>query len=118
MTQSRPAPATTGERLRRALQRYRVLAYLVGAALLFLFLVAMPLRYLGGNATVSHWFSPVHGALYMIYVVVAFDLWSRLRWPWSRIILMLLTGFVPFLTLWVEPQVTRDVRARLRSAQA
>ncbi len=110
-----PAPAAAPERLRRALGRYRVMAYVVAAALLFLLLVAMPVRYIGGNPTVSHWFSPVHGALYLVYVVLAFDLWSRMRWSWGRLAEMLLTGFVPFLAFWVEPRVTADVRARLSS---
>jgi integral membrane protein len=94
-----------------ALTRYRVVAYVVGVFLLILTLVAMPLKYLGGDSTMVAVVGPIHGFLYMVYLVVAFDLSMRARWPLKYTILVLLAGTVPFLSFVAERSVTRRVRA-------
>ena len=101
-----------------ALRRFRVMAYVVGVMLLVLVLVAMPLRYIGDRPGFSHAFSPVHGALYMVYLVVAFDLGMKARWSKGRILGVLLAGAVPFLSFWVERKVTEDARAHLAGISA
>jgi len=94
-----------------ALARYRILAYIVGVALLVLVLVAVPLKYLAHEPRLSAIVGPLHGVLFMVYLVVGFELASRARWPWRYTALVLLAGIVPFLTFVVERSVTRRVRA-------
>ena len=91
-----------------ALTRYRIIAWVVGVVLLVLVLVAMPLKYLGGNDTVVALVGPVHGFLFMAYLALTFDLARRARWPLSRMLLVMLAGTVPFLSFWAERKVTRD----------
>ena len=67
------------ERTRRALTRYRVMAYVVGVWLIVLVLVAMPLKYLADSPTMVEIVGPVHGFLYMAYLVTALDLAFRAR---------------------------------------
>jgi integral membrane protein len=89
-----------------ALQRFRVMAVIVGIGLLILFFVAVPLRYLAGYATFSEYFSPVHGLAYMIYLVTVVDLGRRARWSLLRMVGVMLAGTVPFLSFVVERRVT------------
>jgi integral membrane protein len=96
-----------------ALKRYRVMAYVVGVMLLVLVFVAIPIRYLGDNPRVSEIVSPIHGFLYIVYVVVAFDLGSRMRWPFRKTIWLCLAGTIPFVSFVMEPKVTREVKAHL-----
>jgi integral membrane protein len=91
-----------------ALVRYRIIAWIVGTGLLVLVLVGMPLKYAGGNETVVAIVGPVHGFLFMIYLVLTFDLARRLRWPFLRMILVMAAGTIPFLSFWTERKVTRD----------
>jgi integral membrane protein len=98
-------------RVQSALTRYRVIAYIVGVFLLVLALVAMPLKYLADQPTLVAVVGPIHGFLYMVYLVVAFDLAMRSRWPLRYTILVLLAGTVPFLSFVAERKVTRRVRA-------
>jgi hypothetical protein len=51
-----------------ALQRYRVIANVVGVVLVVFLLVAVPLRYLGGEPRMSETISPIHGFLYVVYL--------------------------------------------------
>ncbi len=97
--------------MQSALTRYRVIAYVVGVFLLVLTLVAMPLKYFADAPTMVAIVGPIHGFLYMVYLVVAFDLSLRARWPLRYTVLILLAGTVPFLSFVAERSVTRRVRA-------
>jgi integral membrane protein len=94
-----------------ALLRYRIVAYVVGVVLLVLVLVAMPMKYLGGDKSLVAAVGPVHGFLYMVYLVVTFDLGRRADWTLRRMALVMLAGTVPFLSFVAERVVTRRVRA-------
>jgi integral membrane protein len=94
-----------------ALVRYRILAYLTGVMLLILVLVAMPLKYLADRPTLVAIVGPVHGFLYIVYLVFAFDLAVRNRWPLIRTGLVLLAGTVPGMSFVAERKVTGWIRA-------
>jgi integral membrane protein len=97
--------------MQSALARYRVMAYVVGVFLLILVFVAMPLEYLADQKTPVAVVGPIHGFLYMVYLVAAFHLAMRARWPLGYTVLILLAGTVPFLSFVAERKVTRRVRA-------
>jgi integral membrane protein len=104
--------------MNRALTRYRIIAYVVGVFLLILVLVAVPLKHLAHQPTLSAIVGPLHGLLYMVYLVIAFDLAVRARWNWGFTALILLAGTVPFLSFAAERAVTRRVRATVAAASA
>jgi integral membrane protein len=94
-----------------AINRYRILAVTVGVMLLVLVFVAMPIRYIGGNATPSGIVSPIHGTLYIVYLAFAFDLYRRAGWELKQFLIMVSAGLVPFLAFFVEKKIVRDARA-------
>jgi len=89
-----------------ALTRYRIIAWIVGVVLIVLVLVGMPLKYLGDNDTVVAIVGPLHGFLFMVYLVLTFDLSRRAGWPFLRMILVMAAGTIPFLSFWAERKVT------------
>ena len=91
-----------------ALIRYRIIAWIVGVVLLVLVLVAMPIKYIGGNPAPVALVGPIHGFLFMVYVVLTFDLGRRVRWPLARMVLVMLAGTIPFLSFWAERKVSRS----------
>jgi integral membrane protein len=95
----------------RALARYRVIAYVVGVFLLVLVFVAVPLKHLAHQPALSAIVGPLHGLLYMVYLVIAFDLAVRARWNWGFTALVLVAGTVPFLSFVAERVVTKRVQA-------
>ena len=105
----------TATGLGQALLRYRILAYVVGTALLVLVLIGVPLQFGAGHPGVVGVVGPVHGFLYIVYLAVGYDLARRDRWPLTRMLVVALAGFVPFLTFVVERRVTRRVRNELRT---
>jgi integral membrane protein len=86
------------------------MAYVVGVFLLVLVFVAMPLKYLADQPTLVAVVGPAHGFLYMVYLVTAFDLAVRAKWPFGRTILVLLAGTIPVMSFVAERKVTGWVR--------
>jgi len=97
-----------------ALTRFRVMAYIVGVFLLILVLVAMPLKYFADQPTLVAVVGPIHGFLYMVYLVAAFDLAVRAKWSFKRTVLVLLAGTIPVMSFIAERRATRWVRDRAR----
>lgn len=93
-----------------ALQRYRVIANVVGVVLVVFILVAVPLRYVGGEPRLSETISPIHGFLYIVYLAATIDLSRRVGWSVLRTIGVMLAGTIPFLSFVVERRTTRELR--------
>ena len=109
-------------KVRSALLRYRVLAWLTGIGLVVLTysLLRYPLRAadveLPGAEAISHVLGPLHGTLYILLLVCTFDLGTRVRWPWGRMVLTALAGTVPFLSFYAERKNQRAVHDQLARA--
>ena len=99
-----------------ALVRYRVVAYIVGVLLLVLVGVAMPLKYFADQPTLVAVVGPIHGFVYMVYLVVAFDLAVRAKWTFTRTLLILLAGTIPVMSFVAERKVTSWIRQRREAA--
>ena len=48
-----------------------------------------------------------------MYLFSDFRLWSLMRWPFTRFIIIALGGVVPFLSFILEARIGREVRAYL-----
>lgn len=128
-------------RIRGALKFYQVASVITGVMLLLL-CAEMLLKYVwhfelfafGPNGVLS--FEPVietgtglestgsgvnlstgiliaHGWFYVVYLFSDFRLWSLMRWPFLRFIVIALGGIVPFLSFFLEARIGREVRAYL-----
>lgn len=92
--------------LAKSLLRFRVAAYITGVGLLGLCLV-MILRYGFDNPTPSAVYSPIHGLLYMVYLILTIDLAIKSRWTIKNTVLVLLAGCIPLVSFLAERRVTR-----------
>jgi integral membrane protein len=114
-TGSKPAAAAASPvvppKIMAAFRRYRIAAYVVGWGLLLL-CAAMVLKYaFGVGAAVAIW-GPIHGALFVVYVIIAFDLAYKDRWSPLGTLWVLVAGTIPFVSFVAERQVQRKVLAR------
>lgn len=91
------------------LTRYRVMAY-VTAVMLLVLCTCMTFKYgFGMGEDLTFVVSQAHGLLYMIYLVVAFDLGQKARWPFGRLLWILVSGTIPTAAFFVERKVVREV---------
>ena len=125
-------------RIRGALRFYQVAAIITGVLLLLL-CAEMLMKYafgleleLGGPdgflafvpidtvtaVNLSTGILIVHGWFYVVYLFSDFRLWSLMRWPFTRFILIALGGIIPFLSFILEARIGREVRTYLDRREA
>jgi len=131
--------------IRGALKFYQICSVITGTMLLLLcaeMIVKYALGYelfLGGSGGFL-WFAPVvegpeglestgdgfnlslgilvaHGWFYVVYLFACFRVWSLMRWPFWRFLLLASGGIIPFLSFFLEARVARDVRAYLAARE-
>jgi integral membrane protein len=106
---------TRTARTRGALRRYQVMAIVTGVFLLLLTLGMIVKYALGVTNTavvqVTGVIAMTHGFIYMAYLVTCADLWTRARWGWGRLGVLILGGVVPGLSFVVERRITREFAA-------
>ena len=73
--------------------RLRFIGMAEGLSLLVLLGIAMPLKYLADSPGVVAVVGPMHGFLYMVYLVAAVNLAFRARWTLSGVALGVVTNF-------------------------
>lgn len=93
-----------------ALRRYKVMAYVVGVGLLILVFIGVPLQYGADVPQVAQIVGPIHGFLYIVYLLAAVDLARRARFTLLQMLAMVAAGFLPFLAFFIERRVESRVR--------
>lgn len=90
----------------KALKRYTFVAYLAGV-ILILFTVEIIVKYTLGPEI--PWFAQLHGIVYMVYLVVGFDISRKANLTWGQTLLVLLAGTVPIMSFVAEKRIRRRV---------
>jgi integral membrane protein len=99
-----------------AVTRFRAMAFVVGIAL-FVLLLAMLLKYGFEREQFSETWSPIHGFLYIVYLVTVADLSRRVGWSLLRTVGVMLAGTVPVLSFVVERRTVRSLHAEQAGAR-
>jgi integral membrane protein len=97
------------------LTRYRVMAYVTGVLLVLLTLgvVAKYLLDIDGAADFTRVVGIAHGWLYVVYLVFAFDLGSKAKWPVAKQLWVLLAGTIPTAAFFVERRISHELEPQL-----
>ncbi|TWV33826.1 DUF3817 domain-containing protein [Streptomyces misionensis] len=97
------------------LTRYRVMAYTTGV-LLVLLCLSMIAKYgldISGAADLTRVVAIAHGWLYVVYLVFAFDLGSKAKWPVGKQLWVLLAGTIPTAAFFVERKISRELDGKV-----
>ena len=90
------------------------MAYIVGIGLIILVFVGVPLQYGANQPQVVSIVGPIHGFLYIAYLVAGADLARRGKWTMKQVLGVVAAGFLPFLAFIMEHYVTKRVLNELR----
>ena len=114
-TGGQPAGVIVPKPVLSALLRYQIIAYVVGVGLIVLVLIGVPLKYGADVDSVVAIVGPLHGVLYVVYLLLTLDLARRIRLNPIIMILVMLAGTIPFLSFVAERKMTGYVMAPQRS---
>lgn len=97
-----------GDWLALSVRAYRVMAYLTGTVLLILCFVGIPLQVFANNLVIVKYVGTLHGALYIVYIIVAFIMTRMVRMKVASpsTVIVLLAGTIPVLTFVVERRIS------------
>ena len=102
---------------RKALQFFKVMAITAGCALFVLIAIIVINGGFGRGGPSAIW-SPIHGAIFFVFVLSIANLGFKVGWGLPRMILTMMSGFVPVLPFIVEGRVAREVEAQLDAQDA
>src|SRR5271155_4395998 len=88
------------------------MAYAVGTGLIILVFIGIPLQYGAGHPGVVEIVGPIHGFLYIVYLLAAVDLARRARFTLLQMAAMIAAGFLPFLAFIIEHRVMQRLGMR------
>ena len=90
---------------------YRTMALLVGTVLGVLVFVAMPYRHMVLKHEVA-WYQyawMAHGYVFPVYVIATLLLGQALRWPVTKILLVMAAGTIPLMSFYAERRLAREL---------
>ena len=84
------------------IKAFKIIGWLEGISLLLLLFVAMPVKYLMDNPQLVKTIGPIHGALFVIYVLALIQVYSKKDWNFKVLGLGFILSSVPFGTFYFE----------------
>ncbi|MEI9921085.1 MAG: DUF3817 domain-containing protein [Bacteroidota bacterium] len=96
--------------VKEPLGRLRLLAFLEGTSLLLLVFVAVPIKHIAGDPTLVKAIGPIHGALFVLFVLQTImlsveDNWSFQQRTWKVLLACLLPGG----TFYIDRKILRKL---------
>jgi integral membrane protein len=97
--------------LRSKIGRLRLLGILEGISLLVLVGIAVPLKYAAGNPALVKAVGPIHGVLFLLFVINTLGVGIEYKWKFSTTTWkVLLACVIPFGTFYVD----RNILSRMQ----
>ncbi len=94
----------------------RLLGVLEGTSLLLLVFVAVPVKYLLDNPLLTKVIGPIHGVLFLLFVVSVFIVAIHRKWYFSAITWkVLIACLIPFGTFYIDHAILRHLPAEVAS---
>jgi integral membrane protein len=91
--------------------RLRILAFLEGASLLFLVCVAVPIKYIYHNPALTKAMGPIHGALFLLFLVNALSVGVEQKWKFKTTTWKVMVAcFIPFGTFYIDYKLLRKLK--------
>ncbi|RPD47901.1 DUF3817 domain-containing protein [Hymenobacter sediminis] len=96
--------------LKSSIGRLRLLGYAEGLSLLLLIGVAVPLKYVYHNPALVRALGPVHGALFLLFIVNTLRIGLEDRWRAATLGKVLLSCIIPFGTFYVDKVILKPLQ--------
>lgn len=91
--------------------RFRLVGLFEGLSLLALLFIAVPIKYIKGDPTMVKNIGPIHGALFLLFVIMSFQIASEQNWKFSKTTWkVILSSFLPFGTFYIDHVLLRHIK--------
>ena len=90
------------------LGRLRLAGYLEGISLILLLGVAVPLKYMASNPGMVRTIGPLHGILFLWFIVSALSVGVEKQWKWQTTWKVLIACLIPFGTFYIDRYILKQ----------
>lgn len=91
--------------------RLRLLSFLEGGSLLFLVFIAVPLKYIWEIPEGSQFIGPIHGALFLLFVLSTLNVSIEQNWKFRTTTWkVLLACIIPFGTFYIDHTILKKIQ--------
>ena len=90
------------------LRRLRILSLVEGCSTLVLFFIAMPIKYGLGNEIGVKIVGPIHGGLFIAYVIFMIQAAMEYNWPFKKSVLAFIASLIPFGPFIFDKRLERE----------
>lgn len=97
----------------RSLRSLSISGIIEGMSLVLLLFIAVPVKYFFHHEQLVKILGPIHGGVFLLYIVIAVVAALEYRWKFSSFLLILTASIVPFGFLYVEYKIIRPEQKRL-----
>jgi integral membrane protein len=87
--------------------RLRAVGIAEGLSYLVLLFIGVPLKRLGGHPEVVQIVGPIHGLLFVLYVLTVIQAKTEYGWPLGKTLLSLLASIIPGGTFYADHKIFR-----------
>jgi integral membrane protein len=91
--------------------RLRIIGFLEGISLLVLVFIAVPLKYAWHDPSVVRAMGPIHGALFLLFIVNTVSVGVEQKWQFKTTCKVLLACIIPFGTFYIDRKILREAKA-------
>lgn len=88
--------------------RLRILGLFEGISLLILLFIAVPLKYKYNDPSLVKTMGPIHGALFLVFVVNSISVAIQQKWRVGVTVKVLLSCILPFGTFYIDHYILKS----------
>ncbi len=81
---------------------FKVISFLEGMSYILLLFVAVPIKHMAGDSTYVKALGMPHGVLFLMYILMALFIRSRMKWGFKSTLFVLIASLLPFGTFYVN----------------
>ena len=89
--------------------RLRIVGIAEGLSYLVLLLIAVPLKHVGGHPEAVQLLGPIHGLLFVLYVMTVIQAKTEYNWPLGKTMVALLASIIPGGTFYADYKIFRHL---------
>lgn len=90
--------------------RLRIIGFLEGLSLLALIFIAVPVKYLLGNPAFTQMLGPIHGAIFLLFLLNAFSVAIEQKWQLKTTGKVFAACFIPFGTFYIDHTILKNIQ--------
>ena len=89
--------------------RLRIVGFAEGVSYLLLLFIAVPLKRIGGHPEAVEILGPIHGLLFILYILTTIQAKTEYGWPLGKTALAMLASIIPGGTFYADHKVFRHL---------